>query len=93
MRKVTVQYEGSKPKCFDTHDQYRQWVYLARQSGNVPSQLKACIDCNPNFQAKMISARRCENPFVQFKYFKVKVNKHQTAQELRGCIPKGCGPC
>jgi hypothetical protein len=93
MRKVTVRYEGLKPKCFDSNEQYKQWIDLARQSGPIPSQVKACIDCNPKFQAEMNSVQRCENPFVQFKYFTVKINKNQTAQELRGWIPKGCGPC
>jgi hypothetical protein len=61
--KPAVTFEGKVPKCFESAEQYRAWKECARLS---PVQLGVCADCTPEYQAKMINAKRCENPQVQF---------------------------
>lgn len=60
----TVTFSGSFPACFESKEQYRAWKEIAVQ---VPVKLGPCADCTPEYQAKMIRERRCENSHVQFE--------------------------
>lgn len=80
-----VSYAGSKPKCFDSQEQYDDWRRLAKLS-LVGMASGACVDCTPEFQQRMIRQKRCENPHVEFRKVCVKVNRNQTALELQGYV-------
>lgn len=51
-----------KPTCFDSQEQYDQWIELARPSNLKMTPHAYCIDCTQEYQYEMIRARRCENP-------------------------------
>jgi hypothetical protein len=64
MKQPQVSFEGKVPKCFDSAQQFRAWKECARFDAPV---LGVCADCTPEYQARMIHERRCENPQVQFE--------------------------
>lgn len=85
MRQSLVHFAGSKPKCFTSHEQYKDWRKLAR--GTVKNKVYGpCIDCTPEFQQDMIRAKKCENPFVEFRMVEVMLRKGETTEELQGYV-------
>jgi hypothetical protein len=85
MRKSLVRFAGEKPKCFTSHEQYRDWRKLAR--GTVTNKtFGPCIDCTPKFQQDMIRAKKCENPFVEFRMVKVMLREGETVDEMQGYV-------
>lgn len=57
-------FSGKYPKCFESAKQYREWKSYARVAQGSEW---VCTDCTPQFQARMKSEGRCENPQVQFQ--------------------------
>ena len=85
MRESLVRFAGEKPKCFTSHEQYRDWRKLAR--GTVTNKtFGPCIDCTPKFQQDMIRAKKCENPFVEFRMVKVMLREGETVDEMQGYV-------
>ncbi len=85
MRQSLVKFAGEKPKCFTSHEQYKDWRKLAR--GTVTNKtFGPCIDCTPKFQQDMIRDKRCENPFVEFRMVKVLLRKGETVDEMQGYV-------
>ena len=79
----------SVPACTDTGT-YESWKGLARKTNMVP-RIGFCEDCTPEYQAEMISVRRCENPEIRFFYepihfeFVEKQNSHvRTGGDIYG---------
>lgn len=57
------------PACFDSPEQYREWVAADEYSikaGARRARDGYCTDCTPTYKARMIEARRCEFPKTQF---------------------------
>lgn len=56
------------PKCFDSQQQYDEWhnvatsVYHYKHDRVTPY----CVDCTPEYAARMREAGRCEHPDVIF---------------------------
>lgn len=53
------------PMCTDK-ETYAAWREAARKS--FPGEAGFCTDCTPDYQAEMITAGRCENPWIEFDY-------------------------
>jgi len=53
------------PMCTDK-ETYAAWREAARKS--FPGEAGFCTDCTPDYQAEMIAAGRCENPWIKFDY-------------------------
>lgn len=85
MRQSLVKFEGSKPKCFTSQSQYKDWIALARLSV-ANKRFGPCVDCTPEFQQSMIRAKRCENPFVEFRMVKVMLRKGVDTEEMQGYV-------
>ena len=54
-----------KPMCFQSRDQYKDWIHLMRQSPR-PRDTGYCYDCTPEFKAEMMECGRCEHPETRF---------------------------
>lgn len=54
-----------KPDCFDTEEQYRIWVTMAKVSHQF-TKVQHCLDCTPEYQARMLAAGRCACPEIRF---------------------------
>lgn len=55
------------PKCFDSKKQFNDWQQAMLQAKTTLYNCWVCTDCTPQYQKKMIDAKRCENPHVKFK--------------------------
>lgn len=53
-----------RPHCFNSDEQFIEWVRLARSSHPGPGGY--CTDCPPAYQARMIRERRCGYPGTLF---------------------------
>ncbi len=63
MRESLVHFAGAKPKCFTSHEQYKDWRKLAR--GTVTNKtFGPCIDCTPKFQQDI----RSRHPTKSIKF-------------------------
>lgn len=78
----------NKPSCFESADQYRQWVSLAKTSG-LPVTHWYCTDCTPGYQAKMIDAERCGFPGVTFLHSCGELVGHRSEAEVLAEKQKG----
>lgn len=54
------------PICFESRDQYNSWRWAADRAGGVGLS-GYCIDCTPEYQARMIAEGRCSYPATTFK--------------------------
>lgn len=54
----------SRPACFESEQQWREWCALAGLSG-LP-RCRYCVDCTPEFLDAMAAAGRCEHPETVF---------------------------
>lgn len=54
------------PPCFDSQSQWDAWdrAALATQANR---RFAFCTDCTPSYMTKMLKAKRCIRPDVQFK--------------------------
>jgi hypothetical protein len=86
MGRQLTQFAGPVPACYQSSQQYEEWKYWARLACEDVSEAGPCTDCNPKFQAEMIWCGRCENPFVEFKMFPVKMHRKYIGDELRGYV-------
>lgn len=63
-----VAYAGKFPACFESQEQYNQWIEAARSAkACMPYIMQACADCTPEFKQRMEACGRCENRHVEFK--------------------------
>jgi len=53
------------PDCFSSRLEYLDWVHTARMHKPAEGH-EYCEDCLPDYQAKMIRARRCQYPGTTF---------------------------
>src|SRR5262249_1665332 len=60
-----------RPLCFDSDEQWKEWVAAARQvrgfSNAVHKGINHCEDCTAQYAEKMRACGRCEHPEVEFK--------------------------
>ena len=54
------------PLCFESREQYAEWLEMARVSHPAAGH-GFCNDCKAEFKEKMLAERRCEFPEVRFK--------------------------
>jgi hypothetical protein len=67
------------PKCFESEKQFQGWVSYARQA--KPARAHSwCEDCTPEYQAKMITEKRCMYPGTLF---------HKSGSDLKGTDSEG----
>lgn len=55
-----------RPACFDSDTQWAGWLDSARTAKTVMVENVHCQDCSPDYQARMVAAKRCGNPTYQF---------------------------
>jgi hypothetical protein len=67
------------PKCFSDDKQFTGWVTYARQAPPAPAH-SFCEDCTPEYQGKMIQAKRCMYPGTLF---------HKSGSDLKGTTSEG----
>jgi hypothetical protein len=53
------------PDCFPSRLEYLDWVHTARMHPPAPGH-EFCEDCLPEYQAQMITLRRCQYPGTTF---------------------------
>lgn len=53
-----------RPSCFDSDEQYLEWLGLCRLSEHDPNN--HCHDCSADYQYDMMKAGRCEHPETRF---------------------------
>jgi hypothetical protein len=53
------------PACFESSDQYRDYIHLMRQSSN-PKDTGVCMDCTPEFKTRMLEEGLCDHPETRF---------------------------
>lgn len=58
-------YGETHPDCFNNAIEYRQYVWLMRQSDS-PTDHGYCLDCSPEHKAQMLREGRCEHPETRF---------------------------
>ena len=58
------------PKCFESLEQFEEWLRMARKSSPNSPFLSFCVDCTISYKRKMLEENRCEHPETQFKIFK-----------------------
>ena len=65
-RKVlSYEYGESHPDCFNSSKQYRDYVWLMR-GASEPKDTGVCLDCSPEYKARMMAEGRCEHPETKF---------------------------
>ena len=62
---IKVTFAFAHPLCFDTMDQFRAWVAVARMAPPL-NGMSVCADCTPEYQARMFAEHRCENGQIKF---------------------------
>lgn len=60
-----IEFKGM-PECATSQEEYKEWQAFNRQSKATNHY---CSDCTKEYQAEMISARRCQYPEVVFDSF------------------------
>ena len=60
---------ASHPACFESPDQYRDYIHLMRQSSN-PKDTGVCMDCTPEFKTQMLEEGLCDHPETRFVLWK-----------------------
>lgn len=60
---------ASHPACFESPDQYRDYIHLMRQSSN-PKDTGVCLDCTPEFKTQMLEEGLCDHPETRFVLWK-----------------------
>lgn len=60
------------PACFESAEQYRDYIHLMRQSSN-PKDTGVCMDCTPEFKTKMLEQGLCEHPETRFVLWRNKI--------------------
>jgi hypothetical protein len=68
------------PVCFESQAQYRDWKELAVNSGL--RSLNICVDCSPEYQAKMVAADRCHSPGVNVTLLQLREKENDLHQEV-----------
>lgn len=53
-----------KPPCFEDQDQWADWNFYAATSAHLDDNY--CVDCLPEFKAKMCLQGKCEHPETSF---------------------------
>lgn len=71
-----------RPACFDSEEQWAYWMDEARKSlatshGQALRRHGHCVDCTPEYQAKMKAQGRCEFPLVCFRIRKTAEGDHE----------------
>lgn len=56
---------ASHPACFESSEQYRDYIHLMRQSSN-PKDTGVCLDCTPEFKTQMLEEGLCDHPETRF---------------------------
>jgi hypothetical protein len=56
---------GPYPDCFDSSDDYQQWLFLLQLS-NENMRVGYCFDCTPRYKLEMLSEGRCAHPETKF---------------------------
>lgn len=56
---------ASHPACFESAEQYRDYIHLMRQSSN-PKDTGVCLDCTPEFKTQMLEQGLCDHPETRF---------------------------
>lgn len=69
---------GPYPPCFNSSDEYYQWVYLLRLSGEN-MRVGFCFDCTPTYKMEMMRNDRCTHPETQFLVLRDKKDLEQVA--------------
>ena len=65
MIRMRVTFSAPFPRCFDSREQFNEWLKCARMAAPLHG-LSVCSDCTPRYQYHMVRLHRCENPHVQF---------------------------
>ena len=56
----------ARPACFDSDEDFAIWQELAYISKTYDPR-NYCLDCTPEYKARMESEGRCAHPEVEFK--------------------------
>lgn len=77
-RSAPVIEEGPHPQCFNSADEYHQWLFLLQLSReNI--RVGFCIDCTPEYKMQMMREDRCEHPETQFIVLRDKKDQDEVA--------------
>lgn len=68
------------PACFHDKAQYDEWKLLAIKSTFRSRNI--CIDCTPEYQAKMMLAKRCQSPDANVAILQLREIEHDMRQEI-----------
>lgn len=71
---------ANHPSCFESAEQYRDYIHLMRQSSN-PRDTGVCTDCTPEFKTKMLEEGLCDHPETRFVLWR---NQHEESVEVIG---------
>lgn len=71
---LSSRFTSTRPDCFDSEVQYRDYMTLKRMSQVVLHKHPGvCMDCTPEYKAKMLEQGRCQHPETLFV---VQVDRH-----------------
>lgn len=76
-----VTYEDGIPRCTDKKNYVIWEIHNVKSSG--AGHARFCTDCMPEYQARMISEGRCDNPWIIFR-----IMGSGKDAGIAGCIPK-----
>lgn len=72
--------EYQYPHCFESKEKYKDWRKLAIDSGL--RSLNICVDCSPEYQAKMVAVGRCHSPSVNVTLLQLREKENDLHQEV-----------
>ena len=53
------------PPCFESKQQYQEWLEAERSAPTVPFRRNICEDCTSTYKSSMILKQRCVNEHLE----------------------------
>ena len=75
---LNASHSDRVPSCFESKQQYQEYMYWKRLSLETHLHRGVCADCTPEFKERMLSEGRCDHPETVFVQHVNRFNEVET---------------